>query len=181
MIEAEGLPREELYRLWHEWVTTHLGHDRKFATAAAAAAANASHQGRGFNASIKVAKAAWNEAAEAGDPGEADRSVTTNTDKEPRDAWIGVFGALGGNVFLFVLCVLLLSLQAPGTSLFVAAFVVACVLNVAVPIIFTVVRPRIALYMLLGDGIGLILALVIAFGLFLWFVSTGAGAFFLPS
>ena len=50
MAEQEGLPQEDLYQKWYEWVITHLGHDSKFATAAATEAANASHQGKGFNA-----------------------------------------------------------------------------------------------------------------------------------
>ncbi len=62
MTESEGRPREELYRNWHAWVTSNLGHDGTRATIAANAATDAALQGSGFNGAAKAAKTAWEDA-----------------------------------------------------------------------------------------------------------------------
>ena len=90
--------------------------------------------------------------------------------------WIGILGAIGLNVVLVGICVFLLSVQAPETSLFFAALLVGGVVSVAVPIVLAVTgRPRVARGVLTGDVVSVIVAPIVSFGLALMLAGMSAG------
>jgi hypothetical protein len=68
--------REELHRNWLDWVTTNLGRDHQLAGIAATAATDAAQQGKGFNAAVAAATAAWKEAGKTASSGNAEASPT---------------------------------------------------------------------------------------------------------
>lgn len=96
-------------------------------------------------------------------PPEGVAAIAAKHPRNPVDLWLGLFGAICGNLLLLLLLRGGWLSPLVGLQAFNGEALAAGLLNIGGLVVCAVTRPRIAVGMLIGDGITLVLGLAVAF------------------
>jgi hypothetical protein len=96
-------------------------------------------------------------------PPEGQAAIAAKHPRNRWDLWVGLFGAIGGNLLLLFLLRGGWLSPLVGLQAFNGEALAAGLLNIGGLVVCAVTRPRIAVGMLIGDGITLVFGLAVAF------------------